>query len=172
MPETKQLSDADQESLVAEAGRGLARLDLPPGSTAQRIVKAADDLVEAEQIEREKFFKGLYLLFFKSPEKLISEISALWAQQVVRSTSWTWRAVVGGSEPDHVLVTPDLSLAIYPKRYVDRILRPPYDDNTLMLTFNMLVDGTKLPSSKPGAMEDITGGARHIVPKRVRPGYR
>ena len=46
------------------------------------------------------------------------------------------------------------------------MLRPPYDDVTLMLMFNMIEAGN-LPEASAGAMEDLSDGRlRHIVPKR------
>ena len=46
------------------------------------------------------------------------------------------------------------------------MLKPPFDDVTLMLIFNM-IDAKKLPEVAADASEDISDGRlRHIVPKR------
>lgn len=142
-----------------------------PTDPPAAIVQAIDDLVESEQIEREKYLKGLYLLMFKKPVTLVAEVGAVWGEQVVRELSWAWQFAVRAEKPELAIAEPTRAHVIFPEWYVARMLRPPYDDNTLMLTFNMLREN-RSPSAAPGAMEDLTGRARHVVPKRLRPGYR
>jgi hypothetical protein len=169
--QSRQLSDTERLALSAAVARALGRLNVPPTAPPAGIVKAVDDLVEAEQIEREKYLKGMYLLMFKKPVALIAEMGAVWGEQVVRELSWAWQFAARQKEPELAIVAPERTHIIFPEWYIRRMLRPPYDDNTLMLMFNMLKAGN-LPTAAPGAMEDLTGTARHIVPKRLRPLYR
>ena len=165
------MSDPERSTLAGHVERGLVRLRLDATAPPGDIVRAVDALIEAEQVEREKALKGLYLLLFKSPTALIAEAAAVWGEQVVRELSWTWQKVVRKDTPVRAIVAPQRTHVVFPDHYVSRMVEPPYDDNTLMLTFNLLEAGN-LPAAAPGAMEDITGSARHIVPKRVRPVYR
>jgi hypothetical protein len=146
--------------------RGLARLDAGNDASPADVARAADALVDQEQIQRQKLLKGLFLLMFRDPESIIGEIGAAWGEQLVRAFGWRWQYAIREKEFERAVTSPDQALVVFPNNYLGRMLRPPYDDVTLMLMFNM-IQAKKLPAASAGAMEDISDGRlRHIVPKR------
>ena len=160
------LTSDEMANLNATLQRARSRLNISEASTPADVVRVTDALVDSEQIERQKLFKGLYLLFFRNPDSLIDETGAVWGEQLVQAFGWRWQYAVRKKEFERAVVSPDESFVVYPDNYVGRMLRPPYDDVTLMLMFNMIEAG-KLPESEAGGMEDISDGRlRHIVPKR------
>jgi hypothetical protein len=156
----------EMAQLSADRDRGLGRLVVGAEATPAEIVRAADELIDREQIQRQKLLKGLFLLLFRDPEEIIREVGAAWGEQLVRAFGWRWQFAVREKEFQSAVASPDHALVVFPNNYLGRMLRPPYDDVTLMLMFNMIEVG-KLPEASAGALEDISDGRlRHIVPKR------
>ena len=166
----KVLSAEQRNDLAGFCSRGLARLGLKKDATPAQIAEAADELIEAEQIEREKYFKGLWLMNSRPAKPIIEEISILWGEQIVRQMKWSWKFVDREENPDFAIVEPKQKAIIFPRVFLKRVLGPPYVDNTLMLTFNMLKEGGV--QSADGDLNDLTGRASFIIPKRNRPWYR
>ncbi len=130
------------------------------------MARAADALVDAEQVERQKLLKGLYLLFFRNADAIIEDVGAAWGEQLVRAFGWRWRYAAREEEFERAVTSPDDAFVVFPGNYLGQMLRPPYDDVTLMLMFNM-IEAKKLPEASPGELEDLSDGRlRHIVPKR------
>ena len=130
---------------------GLARIELENGAAPADVVRACDDLIDQEQIQREKLFKGLFLLFFRNPDDIIAEIGAAWGEQLVRAFGWRWRYAIREEEFERAVASPDDAFVVFPGNYLEPMLRPPYDDVTLMLMFNM-IEARKLPDASAGAM--------------------
>ena len=152
--------------IKARRDRGLARLRVGNGATPVEVAQAADEVVDQEQIQRQKLFKGLFLLMFRDPEGIIDEIGATWGDQLVQALGWRWQYAIREKEFELAVTSPDRAFVVFPNNYLGRMLRPPYGDVTLMLMFNM-IQAKKLPDGSAGAMEDLSDGRlRHIVPKR------
>src|SRR5262249_62410248 len=125
-----------------------------------------DAFVDAQQAERSKYLKGLFLLMFRPPGGMIEEVGAAWGEQLVRACGWRWRYVTRDEEFERAVASPDQSVVVFPSNYLGRMLEPPYDDVTLMLMFNM-IEAKSLPRASAGALEDISDGRlRHVIPKR------
>jgi hypothetical protein len=146
--------------------RGLTRLGAGNAAAPADVARAADALVDQEQVQRQKLLKGLFLLMFRDPEAVIDEVGAAWGDQLVRAFGWSWQYAIREKEFERAVTSPDQAFVVFPNNYLGRMLRPPYDDVTLMLMFNM-IEAKKLPGASAGAIEDISDGRlRHIVPKR------
>ena len=159
-------TDEEQADINAKRTLGQKRLGVGKEASPSDVAQAADEFVDAQQIERSKYFKGFYLLVFHNPQALINEIGAAWGEQLVRAFGWQWQYVIRESEFERAVVSPDKAFVVFPGNYLGRMLEPPYEDVTLMLMFNM-IQAKKLPEVSAGALEDISDGRlRHIVPKR------
>ena len=150
----------------AKRDLGLKRLGLPKEASPADVAQAADAFVDQQQAERSKYLKGLFLLMFRPPDGMIEEIGAAWGEQLVRAFGWQWQYAVRESEFERAVTPPDQRVVVFPSNYLGRMLKPPYDDVTLALMFNM-VEAQKLPEVSAGALEDISDGRlRHLIPKR------
>jgi hypothetical protein len=137
--------------------RGAFRAGCSEDAPPVDVVVAADVVVHNEQLHRNTLFRGMFMLVFRRPERIVEEVGALWGQQIVREFRWTWMSIEKEGEVEWAVVSTDRAYAAFPRPYLSRMLLPPYADNTLMLMFNMLKAG-KLPPSSPNAYEDLTDG--------------
>ena len=152
--------------IAAKHDLGLKRLEVGKEATPAAVAEAADAFVDKEQVERSKYFKGFYLLVFRPPDAMIEEVGAAWGEQLVRAFGWRWQYVVRDKEPERAVTSPDQAVVVFPSTYLDRMLKPPYDDVTLMLMFNM-IEANELAEVPSGTLEDISDGRlRHLIPKR------
>jgi hypothetical protein len=130
------------------------------------VARAADALVDRNQIQRHKLVKGLFLPMFRDPEAVIDEMGAAWGDQLVRAFGWRWQYAIREEEFERAVASPDRAFVVFLNNYLGRMLRPPYDELTLMSMFNM-IQAKELPEASAGGMEDLSDGRlRHIVPKR------
>jgi hypothetical protein len=159
-------TDDEIADINAKRASGLKRLGVDGDASPAEVAQAADEYVDAQQVERSKYFKGFYLLVFHGPQNIIDEVGAAWGEQLVRAFGWQWQYVVRKSEFERAVASPDSAVVVFPGNYLDRMLTPPYDDVTLMLMFNM-IQAKELPEESAGALVDISDGRlRHIIPKR------
>jgi hypothetical protein len=93
-------------------------------------------------------------------------LGSLWGQQLVKELGWEWSSVTFHEHDDTKAVgvfSKDRSLAIYPFHFVYGCL----ENNatvTILLSFNMLVDGKRIPSLPAGGFENVMDNVSHIVP--------
>ena len=142
----------------AEDAAAMLGVDTSQESPAD-VVKAVDSFVHDWQ-------KG------KRPE--ISEdddlsltLGSLWGEQLVRDLGWQWAGVTFHDHDDSKAVgvfAPDRALAIYPFHFVYGCLENGAPV-TILLSYNMLKDGTKIPPLPPGGYENVMDNVHHIVPR-------
>ena len=127
--------------------------------TAHDIVKAVDQCVyDLQQGQGPKFGAA------DEPDLVLG---SLWGQQLVREFSWQWAAVTFHEHDDAKAVgvfSPDRALAIYPFHFIYGCLENGAEV-TIMLAFNLLVDGSKVPPLAPGTYENVMDNVHYIVPR-------
>jgi len=159
-------TDEENADINVKRNSGLKRLGITKDAAPADVAQAADEYVDAQQIDRSKYLKGFYLLVFHDPQGIIDEVGTAWGDQLVRAFGWKWQYIIGESDFERAVASPDNAFAVFPGNYLGNMLKPPFDDVTLMLMFNM-IQAVKLPEIRAGALEDISDGRlRHIIPKR------
>lgn len=91
---------------------------------------------------------------------------SLWGEQLVRTLNWEWVNVTFHEHGDTSalgVVSPDRSLAIYPCHFIFGCMAN-HAPVTIMLSYNMLIDGSSIPTLPPGGYENVMDGVQHIVP--------
>lgn len=94
-------------------------------------------------------------------------LGSLWGQQLVRKLGWEWAMVTFEDHEDSRAVgvfSPDRALAIYPFHFIFGCM----ENNapvTIMLSFNLLVDGSRIPPLPAVGYENVMDNVRHIVPR-------
>lgn len=99
-----------------------------------------------------------------SPEYLFG---SLWGEQLVRQLQWEWIGVIFHEHDDTKAVgvaNSDRSLIIYPFHFVFGCLENEAPV-TIALSFNMLLDGNKIPRLEPNSYENVMDNVHHIVPR-------
>lgn len=93
-------------------------------------------------------------------------LGSLWGAQLVSELGWEWSSVTFHEQDETKAVgvfSKDRSLAIYPFHFVYGCL----ENNatvTILLSFNMLVDGTRVPELPAGGFENVMDNVAHITP--------
>ena len=142
----------------AEDAAAMLGVDLLQGAPAE-LVRAVDSFVYDWQ-------KG------KRPEvpeddDLSLTLGSLWGDQLVRDLGWQWAGVTFHDHGDSKAVgvfSPDRALAIYPFHFVYGCLENDAPV-TILLAYNMLKDGTRIPQLPPGGYENVMDHVHHIVPR-------
>jgi len=93
-------------------------------------------------------------------------LGSLWAEQLVATLSWEWVMVVfhehGDSEAVAV-VSPNREMMICPFHFVFGCMAN-HAPVTILLSYNMLVDGSGIPQLPPNGYENVMDKVQHIVP--------
>ena len=80
---------------------------------------------------------------------------------------WQWASVTfhdfEGSQAAGVF-SPDRALAIYPFHFVYGCMENGAPV-TILLSYNMLVDGTRIPALPKRGYENVMDNVRHVVPR-------
>jgi hypothetical protein len=160
-PITEDAVDAELlDNIQACAGDALQMLGLDPATTsAAKIVEAVDEFVHNWQ-------KG------KRPpvdpdDDLSLTLGSLWGEQLVKTLGWQWTGVTFHEHGDTNavgVVSPDRSLAIYPFHFVYGCM----ENNatvTIMLSYNMLMDRSRIPALPAGGFENVMDNVHHIIPR-------
>jgi hypothetical protein len=160
-PITEEPIDAETlgniQGCASEAAKMLG-LDRSKATPAE-LVKAVDEFVYNWQ-------KGARPAV--DPEDDLSlTLGSLWGEQLVKSLRWEWTGVTfhehGGTYAVGV-VSPDRSLAIYPFHFIYGCM----ENNatiTIMLSYKMLVDATRVPKLPAGGFENVMDNVHHIIPR-------
>lgn len=141
------------------AGDVAAMPGLDINSPEEELVRAVDDFVNAWQ-------KGRRPEVPEDDDPSLT-LGSLWGQQLVRKLGWQWTGVTFHDHDDSKAVgvfSPDRSLAVFPFYFVYGCI----ENNapvTIMLSYNMLVDGTRIPSLPPNGYENVMDHVHHIVPR-------
>ena len=99
-------------------------------------------------------------------EDLSYTLGSLWGEQLVRVFGWDWAGVTFHDHDDSNAVgvlSPDRSLAIYPFHFVYGCLMNDAPV-TILLAYNMLKDGSRIPEIPPATYENVMDHVHHIAP--------
>lgn len=148
------------EDIKAAANDARSALDIENDSpSAEELVKGVDELVFRAQKSKCKGIDDTWTFSIA--------VGSLWGQCLVEKLGWQWMNVNfdEGEEAKAVgVVSPDRSLAIYPFYFVYGCL----ENNapvTIALSFNMLVDGSRIPDLPANGYENVMDNVHHIVPR-------
>ncbi len=141
----------------AAAGAALLDVDLKYAS-ADTIVESIDVYVSQRQRGDQENVED---------DEADIALGSLWGQQLVRQFGWEWSSVTFVDHSDATAIgvfSPDRSLAIYPFHFVYGC----FENNapvTILLAFNMLKDGSRIPELPPRGFENVMDNVHHVVPK-------
>lgn len=141
---------ADQAALL---------LGLSAQASAAEVVSAIDDFVYAWQ-------KGQRVQVSKDDD-LSLLLGSLWGQQLTRELGWQWAGVTFHDFEDSKAVgvfSPDRALAIYPLHFVYGCMENSAPV-TILLSFNLLVDGSRIPPLPANGYENVMDCVHHVVPR-------
>ncbi|MEZ6081394.1 MAG: hypothetical protein R3C09_11010 [Pirellulaceae bacterium] len=134
-------------------------LGLDADATALDRVRAVDKFVYAWQKgERPQTAEG---------EDLSMTLGSLWGQQLTSELGWQWAAVTFHDFEDSKAVgvfSPDRALAIYPFHFVYGCMENSAPV-TILLAYNLLVDGSKIPPLPKNGYENVMDNVHHVVPR-------
>ncbi len=94
-------------------------------------------------------------------------LGSLWGEQLVKKFDWQWAGVTFHEHNNSKAVgvfSPDRSLAIYPFHFIYGCI----ENNaivTIMLSYNMLKDGSKIPKLPSRGYTNVMDNIQHIVPR-------
>jgi hypothetical protein len=149
--------DADSVAVVVDGAADFLKIDLSQASPKE-IIATLDQYVHDLQQGR-----------VEGPEGEDSEIffGCLWGAQLVRQLGWEWANVTFHDYNDaHAIgvFSPDRSLAIYPFHFIFGCLenKAPV---TILLSFNLLEDGTRIPELPARSYTNVMDHVHHIVPR-------
>jgi hypothetical protein len=100
-------------------------------------------------------------------DDLAYTLGSLWGEQLVRQLGWQWGWVTFHDHADSRAVgvfSPDRALAIYPFHFIHGCLRNNAPV-TILLAFDILVDGKRVPPLPPGGYENVMDNVHHAVPR-------
>lgn len=161
------LPNISEESLDAEllanieqsAGEAAGLLGLGANASALERVRAVDEFVDAWQKgERPQTVED---------EDLSMTLGSLWGQQLSSELGWQWAAVTFHDFEDSKAVglfSPDRALAIYPFHFVYSCIENSAPV-TILLAYNLLVDGSKIPALPKNGYENVMDNVHHVVPR-------
>ena len=148
----------------------------------ESIQACADDArsvvgAEADDLTPEALVAGVDELVYRAQKNKCKDIDdtwdfsvalgSLWGECLVKQLGWAWAEVTFHGEDDQTaigVVSPDRSLAIYPFYFVYGCL----ENNapvTILLSFNLLVDGSRVPNLPANGYENVMENVHHIVPR-------
>jgi hypothetical protein len=93
-------------------------------------------------------------------------LGCLWGSQFVEELNWEWVNVVFHDHGDSKavgIVSPNRELAIYPFHFVYGCIEN-HATVTILLAYNMIKDGNRLPAVPPRSYENLMDHVHHIVP--------
>ncbi|HSJ63514.1 MAG TPA: hypothetical protein VK922_06345 [Gemmatimonadaceae bacterium] len=114
-----------------------------PSAIVEAIGAVSSGLGELEQEARVQASVGL---------------GALWGEQVHRALGWEWVMLSWGKPDDEIfaLVSPDRAFYISPVYLLLPYATGARSEDTSVLLFNMLLDGSGLPRSKPHRYRELS----------------
>lgn len=140
----------------AREGAELIGVDLEAQSP-QEIVEKIDAFVSQQQ-RRKKSTSGDH-------DAAEIALGGLWGEQLVRALGWEWSSVTFHDHNNANAVgvfSPDRSLVIYPLHFIFSCLENAAPV-TILLAFNMLQDGSRIPELPPRGFENVMDNVHHVV---------
>jgi len=154
-----ELEPSIQDLINGSASTAMQLLHLDSHASQERIVSAIDECIYQMQKG-----SGPSIGEDELPNCLFG---SLWGKQLETKLGWEWAEICFHKYEDARAVgifSPDRSLAIYPFHFIESCL----DEGapvTILLAFNMLVDGTEIPKLPHGGYENVMDNVHHIVPR-------
>jgi hypothetical protein len=152
------IASEQQELIPKVAADAAAFLGLGGEVTAFEIVERVDEFIHQVQLgNRSPPIDG-------EPDLLFG---CLWGEQLVRELGWEWASITFHDHEDVKAIgvfSTDRSLAIYPFHFITGCLKNNAPV-TILLSFNMLRDGTRIPPLPKGGYENVMDNVHHIVPR-------
>lgn len=91
-------------------------------------------------------------------------LGALWGRQMERQFDWYWADVIIDDQFDEVaMIAPNQEMIIFPLSFTAAIIDRQCIC-TIMLAFNMLLEGTQFEEIPAGAYENIMLNIHHLIP--------
>ena len=142
---------------------GMELLGAPESATAKQLVEAIDQYVDELQKKR----RGLMGMLRPRVDatETARALGVLWGDQLVRHFEWEWICEARDAKERFAVASPNRSLVIYAPQFVDECLRNARIDCTVMLAFNMQLEGG-FTGCEPGEYMDVMSGVHRIVPRR------
>ncbi len=135
--------------------------ELDPHSTSPaKVVAKIDDLIHRMTRGFEPKFQVQ-----QQPEFLFG---SLWGEQLIRELNWHWGTVTYHDFEDASavgVVSPLAEMVIFPFAFLEACLKEDVPV-TVLLSFNMLRDGSSIPELAPESYEDVMQNVQHIVPRQ------
>lgn len=131
------------------------------GATPVALVEAVDQFVHQWQKGERPDSAG------EDDEDYSLTLGSLWGEQLVRELGWQWAKVIFRDHEDSTAIgvfSADRSLAIYPFHFVYGCIENEAPV-TILLAFNILVDGTRVPELPAGGYENVMDSVHHSVPR-------
>ncbi|MEO8269447.1 MAG: hypothetical protein ABI557_07005 [Aureliella sp.] len=161
------MPNISEENLDAEllgniedsAAEAVAMLGLGTNATAEERVRAVDEYVDAWQKGKRPQDSG--------DDDLSLTLGSLWGQQLASQLGWQWAGVTFHEFEDSKAVgvfSPDRALSIYPFHFIYGCIENGAPV-TILLAYNMLVEGTKIPTLPRNGYENVMDNVHHVVPR-------
>lgn len=100
-------------------------------------------------------------------EQIDAFLGTLWGEAMVKEFGWNWSKVIFHEYDDAEAVgvfSPDRSLAIYPFHFIYGCVENDAPV-TIMLAFNILKDGSRVPKLPEYGYENVMDNVHHIIPR-------
>lgn len=155
----RKLEPSIRDLINGSASTAMRLLHLDSLASEERIVFAIDECIYQMQKA-----SGPSIGEDELPNYLFG---SLWGKQLEAKLEWEWAEIFFHEYEDARVVgifSPDRSLAIYPFHFIEGCL----DEGspvTILLAFNMLVDGSEIPKLTEGGYENVMDNVHHIVPR-------
>lgn len=94
-------------------------------------------------------------------------LGSLWGEQLVKELGWQWAKVTFHDHEESTAIgvfSADRSLAIYPFHFVYGCIEKEAPV-TILLAFNILTDGKRVPELPAGGYENVMDNVHHSVPR-------
>jgi hypothetical protein len=157
---TETAIDAEMLSQIhASAAEGAELLGLNPAELSPDEVVAGIDIF----IFNRQSDKGSH----RDDDSADVSLGSLWGEQLVREFGWQWSSVTfhdyDGANAVGVF-SPDRSLVIYPYHFIYSCLENDAPV-TILLAFDVLKDGTRIPALPAGGFENVMDNVHHPFPR-------
>lgn len=148
----------EQLQEVAMQAAAFLGVDLHSDSPSS-IVRSVDECVfRTQKGDGPKLPKG---------EQIEGFLGTLWGEAMIREFGWNWSKVILHEHEDVTAIgifPPDRSLAIYPFHFIFGCIENSVPV-TIMLAFEILKDGSRVPSLPEYGYENVMDHAHHEIPR-------
>ena len=100
-------------------------------------------------------------------DDLCFTLGSLWGEQIAKEFGWHWAGVRFQDHDDMkavAIVSPDCALTVFPFEFIHGCI-VNNATVTILLAYNMLKDGSKIPSFPSGAYVNVMDYVHYIIPR-------